>query len=559
MLAVREVETIHLAMMDGVTLATDIYRPEGQGNWPVLVMRLPYGRKVASTVVLAHPAWYAAQGYVVVIQDVRGRGASGGVFRLLEDDVSDGAETLAFAAGLAGGNGQVATYGFSYHGMNQYLGLAGARRAGTKAPDAMAIAMAAFDVRNHWAYEGGAFRMQLSQEWACQMAVENARLAGDMEMAHRLRAAMAGLPHGPVPARPAVLEEAARYTHYQDWLADDPAYWQRISPHAVLDGVTLEVPALHVGGWNDFMLEGTLAAFRAFSQGTARQRLTIGPWAHIPWGQGCGLLPCGEADAIGIDVEIVAFFDEVLKGRDNSRAPVHLFDPGRNAWKSFGSWPAAEEDTLHLGSTGRAAPTVSDGLLRPVPATGSIDRLVHDPWRPAPAVGLHLGTPGVYADRAAVDDRSDVAVYTGTPLQRAMTLAGAPVLMLQVTADRPSFDLDATIGMVDPDGVCIALTSAHLHVPEARENALTLTLRPTFVTVPANYRLRLSLQAAAFPAFPVNPGTGARPQDATVMDGQVTTLTILLGEGTGSRLELPFLPSAHEDDTSGLEDETHEG
>ncbi|MBP0650030.1 CocE/NonD family hydrolase, partial [Mycobacterium tuberculosis] len=123
---------------------------------PVLLMRQPYGRRIASTVVLAHPAWYAAHGYVVVVQDVRGTGDSGGRFDALVHEAEDGAETLAWAAALAEGTGQVGLYGFSYQGVTQYLALAGAIAAGSKRPDAIAPAMAAWDVRDDWAYEGGA-------------------------------------------------------------------------------------------------------------------------------------------------------------------------------------------------------------------------------------------------------------------------------------------------------------------------------------------------------------------------------------------------------------------
>ncbi|MDR3372615.1 MAG: CocE/NonD family hydrolase, partial [Ancalomicrobiaceae bacterium] len=170
--AVGEPETIETAMPDGIRLVADVYRPVGAGRCPVLLMRQPYGRKIASTVVLAHPAWYAAHGYVVMVQDVRGRGDSAGAFRLLIDDVADGAATLAAAADLPGSDGRVATYGFSYQGITQYLALAGAIRAGSVKPSAMAVIMAPWDIRDHWAYEGGALRLQGGQMWAVQMAAE---------------------------------------------------------------------------------------------------------------------------------------------------------------------------------------------------------------------------------------------------------------------------------------------------------------------------------------------------------------------------------------------------
>jgi len=89
----------------------------------VLLMRQPYGRRIASTVCYAHPRWYAQQGYVVVIQDVRGRGTSEGEFDLFVHEAADGADAVAWAAELPGANGAVGMYGFSYQG----LGAEGAR------------------------------------------------------------------------------------------------------------------------------------------------------------------------------------------------------------------------------------------------------------------------------------------------------------------------------------------------------------------------------------------------------------------------------------------------
>ncbi len=542
MLAVREPQTVAMTMPDGVTLAADVYRPVASGVLPVLVMRQPYGRRIASTVVLAHPAWYAAQGYVVLVQDVRGRGDSGGDFRILEDDVDDGAATLALAADLAGGNGQVATYGFSYQGMTQFMALAGAARAGTKRPDAMAVAMAAWDVRNDWAFEGDAFRLEANQRWACQMAAENARRAGDHEAAHALRAATGALGSGPVSARLDVFDRASRHTHYHDWLADDPAYWRRVSPASALAGVALDVPTLHVGGWLDVMLPGTFAAFSAFAAHCDRQRLLVGPWAHLPWGRRIGSLDAGRAAADGIDPGIVAFFDWILKGRDEPRPAVRLFDLGTKSYSGFDRLPDTNGLTLHLASTGRAAPSSVDGLLvAEAPAPG-LDRIVHDPWRPAPSVGLHLGTPPGFVDRVAVDDRGDVAVFTSAPLDRPLVLAGSPTVELHVDCDRPSFDLDCTLSVVDADGSALAVTSGHVSLRAAPASAATvLPLRRTLITVPAGRRLRLSIQAAAFPAFAVNPGTSARPEDAALADALVTTLVVHHGGTRASALHLPVL------------------
>ncbi|MEO0408692.1 MAG: CocE/NonD family hydrolase, partial [Cyanobacteria bacterium P01_A01_bin.135] len=123
MLPVKQV-TQSLLTQDGVRLDADIYTPDAVGDFPVLLMRQPYGRAIASTVVYAHPRWYAAHGYIVVIQDVRGRGSSGGEFDLFSHEVQDGAETVSWAAALPQSSGAVGMYGFSYQGMTQLFAAA---------------------------------------------------------------------------------------------------------------------------------------------------------------------------------------------------------------------------------------------------------------------------------------------------------------------------------------------------------------------------------------------------------------------------------------------------
>jgi putative CocE/NonD family hydrolase len=99
---------------DGVRLATRVWKPTRPGRWPLLLMRQPYGRAIASTVTYAHPRWYASQGYAVAVQDVRGRGDSTGEFRGFAQEAADGAVALAWVRSLAYVNGRVGTYGFSY-------------------------------------------------------------------------------------------------------------------------------------------------------------------------------------------------------------------------------------------------------------------------------------------------------------------------------------------------------------------------------------------------------------------------------------------------------------
>jgi putative CocE/NonD family hydrolase len=537
-------ETLRLRLDDGVELAAGVYRPEAPGRFPVLLMRQPYGHRIASTVVLAHPAWYAAHGYVVVIQDVRGRGHSTGVFRVLADDAADGAATLAWAAELPGGTGQVATYGFSYQAMTQLLALAGAARAGTKTPDALVPAMGAWSVRDDWAYEGDAFRLAANLVWACQIGAEGARLRGDRAAFTALVAAARGTPwSGERPARPEALAQHGPDSHYESWLADDPATWEASAPAAALKGLRLATPGLFVGGWLDGMLEGTLAMHAAFqADGSCPQRLLVGPWLHLPWNTVVGAVGLGPEAASPVDAETLRFLNFHLKGDGEPGPPVRLFDIGLKSWRDFDALPDPEPKSLFLASGGRAATTPTDGSLDGAPGRTGEDRLVHDPWRPAPIVGGHGGQPPGFQDRAALDDRTDVAVYTSAPLERPVDLAGRVAAELHVESDGPSHDLHCTLSVVEPQGRAITLTGGHLRVGDPGVSGpRRVGMRATCMTVPARARLRLSVQAAAFPAFPVNPGTGERPEDAHPITAQVTTLILRHGGATPSRLLVPAL------------------
>lgn len=529
---------------DCVALVADVYRPEAPGPHPVLLMRQPYGRRIASAVVFAHPAWYAAHGYIVVIQDVRGRGDSGGVFRAFADDIDDGAATLAWAADLPGANGRVGTYGFSYQGTNQLLALAGARRAGTKRSDAVALTTAAWTVRDDWAYEGSAFRLAGNIGWACQMGAEQARLAGDAEAFAALAAAgRAGPSLNGRPGLPDALVRFGHYTHYDDWLRDDPNYWASIAPSALLRDDPLDVPGLHVGGWNDTMLDGTLASYAASkARARAPQRLLIGPWQHMPWGRNVGALDLGADAASPVDAEHVAFFDRHLKDIGDTLGGARLFDIGRKMWRDFTDMREPTPTSFYLASGGLAATTSTDGRLMPEPSNGLPDMLLHNPWRPAPAIGGAVGQPGGFQNRAAIDDRADVAVYTSAPLAAPFDLVGAIAAELHVEADQPSHDLSCTLSIVSPDGRAMTLAFGMLRVKDgAAAGPRRVSLHSTCCTVPAGAALRLSTQAAAWPAFAINPGTGADPERTPLMEATVTTLRIAHGPNRPSRLLLPAM------------------
>jgi uncharacterized protein len=536
-------QTLSMHTADGTRLDADVYRPQHRGEFPVLLMRQPYGRRIASTVTYAHPSWYAANGYIVVIQDVRGRGTSEGRFRLFADDVGDGGDTVAWAARLPGSTGRLGMYGFSYQGHTQLLALA----AGRPELQAVCPAMATWDLRTEWAYEGGAFYLLGNLQWGIQMAAEQARLAGDAAAFAALFAASRALPlHGPRPCRPEVLETYSRYGHYQDWVTKPAAgpYWQSIAVGHALENKPLDVPMLHIGGWYDLMLNGTLHAYReACGRSKRPQRLVVGPWTHIPWGRHAGG-DFGPEALAGIDALQIDWFDRFLKDIDNGvdRAPrVQLFDLITKTWRNFDAWPQPARRAFFLSSDGLAATSLSGRLSEQRPSRAALDVIVHDPWRPVPSLGGHNAEAGGMQERSTLDDRSDVLVYTTAPVPAPIALAGEVDLALSIHADHPCFDVSAVLSRVTPDGRAFNLTQGHRRVENEADAPIRIGMRAVCATLPAGDSLRVSLAAANFPAFPVNPGTGAAPTEARQIDSRVITLFVASGGAAPSFIELPIM------------------
>ena len=152
MLSVSVDLDIGVLMSDGTRLATDVIRPAGRGSVPAVVVRTPYDRRTpASRSLQANGLGLAEAGYAVVIQDVRGRFASGGHFEPFTNEQADGVETIEWVAAQPWCNGRVGMAGISYLG---YCQLA----AATSTPEPLQAIMpglTACDVRDGWIREGG--------------------------------------------------------------------------------------------------------------------------------------------------------------------------------------------------------------------------------------------------------------------------------------------------------------------------------------------------------------------------------------------------------------------
>ncbi len=519
-------------MRDGVTLYADVYRPAGEGPFPVILMRLPYDKTQAENIAYSHPSWYAQHGFLVVVQDVRGCCLSEGGFTPFQHEGEDGYDTIEWAARLPGANGQVGMYGFSYAGATQLM------PATLRPPGLVTVcpAMTASQYYEGWTYNQGALALAFTMSWAVDLASREARKAGDDRAVAELSAAYAGMSgwNWFLPLQ-SFLPLSGQYGQYfLDWLAhptyDD--YWRRWSIDE--DYGRLTVPALHVGGWYDIFLSGTVKNFTGLRDGagsdTARaaQKLIIGPWTHMPWAP-------ETASSVGVEPTIVddlqlRWFNHFLKGEETGvlDSPVSLFVMGAEEWRDYPDWPppGTTPERWFLHSGGRANSRFGDGSLSlATPGDEPPDVFTTDPLYPAPRAGGHsccLGfvAPMGPADQRGAEEFNAILVYTSEPLPQPLELIGDVTVTLFAATSTRDADWAARLCEVFPDGRSVnlqegivrgryreSLSAPTLLEPDAVYQ-YDIMLGPVGVRIAPGNCLRLTISGSDFPQWDRNLNTG---------------------------------------------------
>jgi uncharacterized protein len=552
---------VPIPMRDGINLTADIYRPRGVDTpLPVLLMRLPYGRAIASTVTYAHPSWYAMQGYIVVIQDVRGCGTSAGEFYPFRHEYDDGYDTVCWCAReLAGTNGKVGMYGFSYQGVTQF------QAAVMQPPGLVTIcpAMASADFYNGWFYFGGALCLDFALGWALQLTQNRAQFLRLEPQATNLFNAQKRLAEfletTPLESIE-VLKQEPLGQFFFDWIRSDRAnspYWQELNPLSRFD--RYDLPALHVAGWADLFIAGTIDTYIHALQSTKQlQKLVVGPWQHMPWLPRVGEIDFGEAAVSNIDALQVDWFDYWLKGIDNgiaSQPAVRVFLMGKNQWIDLPDWQSEIQIPRKPKEIKETANEQLDFYLHPycqlknsVPATDSLpDLYVYDPRIPNPSTAY-----GPY-DQRLVHQRWDVLLYQSDILVEELNIYGTPKFLLYGATT--ASDTDWVIKLLDiyPDGKQMLVSMGVLrakyrhawHEPTYIEPDVVLeyaiALRPTCHCFLTSHRLGVAIASAAFPLVERHPNIHKPPCSALVSDYVEATQQVHHSRDFPSRLRLPKL------------------
>lgn len=575
------------SMRDGVTLRANIFRPASEGPWPVLLTRLPYGKDLPLGSSVMDPAQVARRGYVVIVQDTRGRFTSEGEWVPFIHEQEDGVDTVAWAAQLPYSTGEVGMYGASYYGFTQWA-------AAIHQPPALK-AMVPFvtwnDPYNGVSFRKGALELGSAGSWQLNMALDvlikrhrgNPQALGQaFHLLVKEIDALASSGYASLPLNefaPLKQQDIAPYFFAAFTNPMDRSHALSRPMHILGHHHNVTVPTLNVGGWYDIFVQDTITNFKIMreegSTPEARQsKLLIGPWSHGGTTNPIGELNFGfGATAALIDLKIdfvsmqLRWFDHWLKGIDTgmlNEAPIKLFIMGANVWRDEYEWPLARavETRYYLHSGGHANSLNGDGTLTTnAPAEPEVpsDQYHYDPAHPVPTRGGALlmtpeYRPGPY-DQRPVESREDVLVYTSDVLLTDVEVTGPIKVHLWAVSSAPDTDFVARLVDVHPNGYAQNLTDGIVRAryrnfergeqPSLLEPGQAyeyeIDLWATSNLFQAGHRIRLDVTSSSFPRWDRNPNTshdfGADAEMA------VAHQTILHDSAHPSYVVLPIVPA----------------
>jgi putative CocE/NonD family hydrolase len=512
-------------MRDGVTLRANVYRPEGDGPWPTLLTRTPYGKDDPDALSWLEPVQAAQQGFVVVIQDTRGRFASEGEWSPFGFEREDGYDTVQWAAQLPGSNGRVGMFGDSYVGSTQWM-------AAVERPPALA----AIAPSHTWCEpldgllaRGGALELGLAVTWTLQTgAAHLARLSlSDEERQRRLVTLLED--HDRLPTEGywdlpmsdmAVLSRNDVPDLGTFGMLSDPGVAGRSRVAGGHERVS--VPTFHTAAWHDIFVQGTLDNYMAMAALGGPARLVVGPWTHLTFRDPIGDLCFGiRGSRLGMAVhehgdlndEQLAWFrtqlDPAAAEPDASQAPVRIFVMGRNEWRDEPAWPLerARDERWHLHAGG--------GLSSDAPGADDVPtEFVYDPADPVPTLGgqtvMAPAFPAGPFDQARIEARDDVLVFTSEPLQHDLEVTGRVRVVLHAESSAPSTDWVARLCDVHPDGRSYNICDGIVRVvaDADRLQRIEIDLWSTSNAFLAGHRLRVHVTSSNFPRWDRNLNTG---------------------------------------------------
>lgn len=583
---------VAVPMRDGKLLAADVYLPgaNGQvahGQFPTLVQRTPYGKNGYQSDAL----FFARHGYAVVLQDVRGSGASQGVFYPYVNDAKDSYDTIEWAAHQPWSTGKVGTFGVSYDAATQMLMV----HDHALPPNLVAIApgYASSSYYGDGAYAGGAFRMSHNLDYETTFGLQQYDrthgTAGQITPIKKAEEALDQLYwHMPLkPFKPLLQAGDPTYEDYMTHYLYD-RYWAQLNDQPFYD--KLNLPVLSYSGWYDLFDQGTVLNYQGVRNQTSatserEAQLIMGPYEHANQASTAQGMMAGEpynfpANSTYVDDELdLAFFDQYMRGANvfSGVKPVRLYVPGAG----FDSWigstnfplPESQATNYYLHSNGTASIGHVDvnhlgyeGTLTTAPPSASepTDKYTYNPNHPVITIEGYdqHWAGGVNEETEQYLDHKDILVYQTRPLAHDTALVGPITLTLYASTSAPTTDFMANLSDVDPSDHTLFVAegarrggvgnvSGDPRNPVTYSKAIPLVpgkvyeykiaIWPTGRVFAKGHSIRIDITSSDFPHFNRNPNTSPKLTADTIARAHQT---IYHNSRYPSHVTLPIVPMA---------------
>jgi predicted acyl esterase len=478
--------TYRVPMRDGVELATDVYRPIFRSSpHGTILLKTPYDKDALQIVGLIGILY----GWPTVIQDMRGRFASGGIDTVFKNESTDGADTLAWIANQSWSNGKIATIGPSALGITQYC------MAAANPPNLACqyVLVASPNLYKHAVFQGGEFRKNLVERW----------LNGQQSTY--------------------ILQEILDNENFT------LGYWGNVTLDDNWEDVN--VPAIHVGGWYDIFTQGTIEAYIGYQHyaglgAQGKSKLVIGPWTHTGFfsrTQGELTYPRNSLDRFSFRMfqDMIRLYT-MNRTDDFSDWPTVSYyvmgdvdTPGAagNEWRYADDWPIPFTPTQWYFHR--------DGLLTTnLPGINDPYLYGYDPTDPVPTIGgKNLFSPSGPYDQSLVENRSDVLVFTSPVLEQPYEATGPVTAQLFVSSDCPDTDFTVKLTDVYPDGRSMFITDGILRMRNRNGQdhwefmepgtiyEVMVDLWSTSYIWNSGHRIRVEVSSSNYPRFLNNPNT----------------------------------------------------